>query len=81
MGAIKREMNNGKWTAFAIAYQCVFAYVVALIVYQLGLMFSGAGFGLWTVVAIALLAFMVYMLVRRNKYDENHLTQRVRIGA
>ena len=81
MGAIKREMNNGKWTLFAIAYQCVFAYVVALIVYQLGLLFSGAGFTVATAVAILLLAFLVYMIVRRNKYDENHLTQRVRSAA
>ena len=81
MGAIKREMNNGKWTLFAIAYQCVFAYVVALIVYQLGLLFSGAGFTVATAVAILLLAFLVYMIVRRNKYDENHLTQTVKNAA
>jgi len=45
MGAIKREMNNGKWTAFAIGYQCLFAYGVALIVFQLGKFLAGAGFG------------------------------------
>ncbi len=81
MGAIKREMNNGKWTAFAIAYQCVFAYVIALIVYQLGLLFTGGGFGAGTAVAIVLLAFIIYMLVRKNRYDESHFTQKVKVGA
>ena len=77
IGAIRREMNSGKWTWFAIGYQCVFAYVIALIVYQLGLLFSGAGFTLWTAAAIVLLAALIYMLVRRNKYDDNHLTRGV----
>ena len=81
MGAIKREMNNGKWTAFAIAYQCLFAYAIGLIVYQLGLLFSGAGFTLWTAVAILLVVFFVYMLVRKNRYDEEHFTQKVKVGA
>ncbi len=76
MGAIKREMNNGKWTAFAISYQCVFAYAVALVVYQLGLLFGGA-FSLWTVVAIAVLAGLIYLLVRPNRYNDEHFTQRV----
>ncbi len=76
IGAIKREMNNGKWTWFAILYQCGFAYAVALIVYQLGLLFNGAGFGIGTVAAIVVLAFLAYMLFRRNRYDENHLRGR-----
>ena len=81
MGAIKREMNNGKWTAFAIAYQCVFAYVIGLIVYQLGLLFSGAGFTLLTAVAVVLLVGLVYMLVRRNRYDDEHLTGKAKVVA
>ena len=81
MGAIKREMNNGKWTAFAIAYQCLFAYAIGLIVYQLGLLFSGAGFTLWTAVAILLVVFLVYMLVRKNRYEDEHFTQKVKVGA
>ena len=81
MGAIKREMNNGKWTAFAIAYQCVFAYIIGLIVYQLGLLFSGAGFTLLTAVAVVLLVGIVYMLVRKNRYDDEHLTKKVKVGA
>ena len=81
MGAIKREMNNGKWTAFAIGYQCLFAYAVALTVYQLGLLFAGAGFGVGTAVALLLVAFFLYMLLRKNRYDDNRLTQKVKIGA
>ena len=77
IGAIRREMNSAKWTGFAIGYQCIFAYVVALIVYQLGRMFAGAGVTAWTFVALLLLATLVYLLVRRNRYDDNHLTQKV----
>ena len=74
IGAIKREMNNAKWTWFAIGYQCGFAYVIALIVNQIGAMFLGNGniFGL--IVAILLIAGIVYMLFRKNKYDDNTLT-------
>ena len=72
MGAIRREMASGKWTAFAIGYMCVFAYVVSLMVYQLGLLFTGV-FTVWTVVAIALLAAMIYLLVRKNPCSDNAL--------
>ena len=65
MGAIKREMNNPKWTLGAIGYMCGFAYVVALIVYQLGGLIAGqVAFSLWSVVAIALLAGLLYLLFR-----------------
>ena len=67
MGAIKREMNNGKWTAFAIGYMCVFAYACSLIVYQLGAWFIGTGSIIGTIAAVLVLAFMVYMLVRPAK--------------
>ena len=67
MGAIKREMNNGKWTAFAITYQCAAAYIVGLIVYQLGMAFTGS-FGVGTLFGVAALAFVVYMLFRKDKY-------------
>lgn len=77
IGAMKREFNNGKWTLFAVAYQCGFAYVVALIVYQLGLLFAGVGFTVATAIAIVLLVALVYLLVRKNPYNENHLTQKV----
>ena len=78
MGAIKREMNNGKWTAFAIGYMCVFAYAVSMIVYRIGMLLSGA-FSIWTVVAIILLAAMIYLLVRKNPYRE--ATLRVKTSA
>ena len=70
MGAIKREMNNGKWTWFAIGYLCVFAYVVSLIIYQLGSFFTGGGFTVFTAIAFILLAILIYVLVRKNKYEE-----------
>ena len=81
MGAIKREMNNAKWTLFAIGYQCVLAYGVSLVVYQLGLLFSGAGFGVATAVAILLVALLAYLVLRKNRYDENHLIQKVKVQA
>ncbi len=66
MGAIKREMNNAKWTAFAIGYMCVFAYCVALMVYQFGGLFTGeVTFGLGTVAAVLVLALMIYLLFRK----------------
>ena len=65
-GAIRREMNSARWTAFAIGYMCVFAYIVSMIVYQIGMMFAGV-FTAWTVVAFALLAVMLYFLLRKNK--------------
>ena len=79
MGAIKREMNNGKWTAFAIGYMCVFAYAAALIVYRIGLLFTGA-FSIWTVVAIAVLVGMIYLLVRKNPYREDTLKVKTSVG-
>lgn len=68
MGAIKREMNNGKWTAGAITYMCVFAYAVSLIVYNIGLLIAHGTFTVWTVAAFAVLAVLIYLLVRKNKY-------------
>lgn len=81
MGAIRREMNNAGWTWFAIGYQCVFAYVAALIVYQLGLLFAGAGFNPWTAAALLLLAGAAYLLLRKNKYDGNHFTLKTGVQA
>ena len=71
MGAIKREMNSTKWTTFAIGYECVFAYAIALVVYQLGSLFTGRGFTVGTVAGIAVLAVLIYALVRpEKKYSE-----------
>lgn len=67
MGAIRREMNNGKWTWFAISYMCVFAYAVSFMIFQFGSLIQGNGNVIGTVFAIGVLAFMVYMLVRKNK--------------
>ena len=69
MGAIKREMNNGKWTAIAIGYMCLLAYCASLVVYQIGGLITGeVGFNIFTIVAIAIIVFTIYMLVRPNKY-------------
>ena len=74
MGAIKREMNNAKWTLGAIGYMCGFAYVVSMIVYQLGGLITGeAVFSLWTVVAVAALAGILYLLFRKG-YQGEHET-------
>ena len=81
MGAIRREMNNGKWTAFAITYQCVFAYAISLIIYQFGLLFTGAMGGinvLWLVIAALLAVGMLFQLFRPYK-ESGRLTQRVKI--
>ena len=67
IGAIKREMNNRKWTWFAIGYQCGFAYVIALMINQFGGLFTGHVNILGVIVAVALLAGMIYMLVRPYK--------------
>jgi len=67
MGAIRREMNSAKWTWFAIGYMCVFAYAVALIVWQLGLLFAGSVNILGLIVAVALLGAIGYQLFRPYK--------------
>jgi len=70
MGAIKREMNSAKWTWGAIGYMCCFAYVIAMIVYQIGGLFTGeAAFGIFTVIAFALLVGLLYLLFRPYKED------------
>lgn len=75
MGAIKREMNNWRWTAFSIGYMCVFAYVISMIVYQIGGLFTGeATFGVFTILALVALAALIYLLVRPNKYKNGILT-------
>ena len=71
MGAIKREMNNGKWTAIAIGYMCLLAYCTSLVIYQIGGLFTGeTAFGLGTVAALVILAAVLYLLFRRNKYQD-----------
>ncbi len=70
MGAIKREMNNWKWSVGAIAYMCVFAYAISLIVFQIGALISGGGFTILTAVAFIVLAAIIWLLVRPNKYSK-----------
>lgn len=79
IGAIKREMNSAKWTWFAIGYQCAFAYVIALMIYQFGSLFTGNVNIIGLIVAIAVLAFIVYMLFR--PYSEStKLTRNVKVS-
>lgn len=70
MGAIKREMNNTKWFWIAIGYQCGFAYICSLIVYQLGSLFNGGSFGFGTIVGFILLIGLIYLLVRPLKESD-----------
>lgn len=70
MGAIKREMNNTKWFWIAIGYQCGFAYICSLIVYQLGSLFNGESFGFGTIVGFILLIGLIYLLVRPSKESD-----------
>ncbi len=73
IGAIKREMNSAKWTWFAIGYQTIFAYLVSLCIYRIGGLFFGVGFGVWTVIAIIVLIFGLWLLLRPYK-KSNKLT-------
>ena len=65
MGAIRREMNSAKWTAFAIGYQCVFAYAVSLMIYQFGMAFTGGLNVLGLIAAVLVALFAIFMLVKR----------------
>ena len=80
MGAIKREMNSRKWFWFAIGYECGFAYVIALIVNQLGNFFTGTVNVIGLIFAIALIALIIYMLVRPYK-ESTKLEKDVKVGA
>lgn len=68
-------MNNAKWTWFAIGYQCGFAYIISMIVYQLGCLFAGdiKSHIIGIIAALIATAVLCYMLFRKNKYDNNHL--------
>ena len=78
IGAIKREMNNAKWTCFAVAYQCVFAYAIALMINQFGGLFTGNVNVIGLIFAVLVLAFMIYMLVRPYK-EANTLKTAVKV--
>jgi ferrous iron transport protein B len=76
MGAIKREMNNGKWTMFAIGYQCFFAYLVALVINQLGNLAVGNANVFGVIVAVLIIVFALYMLFRPYK-EASTLTRKI----
>lgn len=80
IGAIRREMNNAKWTVFAIGYQCLFAYAVSLIIYQFGLLFTGSVNVIGLIFAVVILAFMIYMLIRPYK-ESSRLTRTVNVNS
>ncbi len=79
IGAIKREMNNAKWTCFAILYQCGFAYAIALIVTQIGNLFTGNVNVIGLIAAVALIALMVYMLFIKKYTEASKLTAQVKV--
>lgn len=69
IGAIRREMGNMKWTLIAIGYQTILAYLVSLVIYQLGsFIFLGSSFGIGTIIAIIVILFTLYMMFRKSKY-------------
>ena len=61
----RAELGSAKWTWFSVGYQTVFAYIIALIIYQTGSLINGGGFGFWTAVAFVLIAALIYLLVRK----------------
>ena len=77
IGAIRREMNNAGWTWFAIAYQCGFAYAVALMIYQFGRLFTGNASVIGVIVALAVLGTMIYVLFFKKYHEATRLTRRV----
>ena len=80
IGAIRREMNSPKWTWFAIAYQTLFAYAVALMIYQFGAMFIGQTNVVGLIAAVAVLAVMIYMLFIKKYSEATKLTRNVKVN-
>ena len=81
IGAIKREMNNAKWTAFAILYQCGFAYAIALMITQFGGLFTGESNIVGVIASAAILAFMIYMLFVKKYHEASTFTGKVKVKA
>jgi len=79
IGAIRREMNSAKWTWFAIGYQCLFAYAIALMINQFGGLFTGHVNVIGLIAALIILAGMVYMLFIKKYHEATTLTDKVRI--
>ena len=80
IGAIKREMNNAKWTWFAIGYQTILAYAVSLCIYQLGTWFTTGSFGIGAIVAILLVILFIYLMIRPYK-ESKSLDVRIKAGS
>ena len=78
IGAIKREMNSAKWTWFAVGYQCLFAYAVALMIYQIGSIFTGGLSVIGLIAALLVLAVILYMLFKPYR-ESIRLTAQVRV--
>lgn len=75
MGAIKREMGNAKWTAASIGYMSIFAYAISMIVYQIGGLFTGeASFGIFTILAFAVLAVLLFMIFRKGHKNDSPIS-------
>ena len=81
IGAIKREMNNAKWTAFAITYQCCFAYAVALMITQFGKLFTGEANIIGVIASVIILAFMCYMLFVKKYHEASKFKGNVKVKA
>lgn len=81
IGAIKREMASAKWTVFAIGYQCVFAYCVSLMIYQFGLLLSGAAFSIGSAAAVVILALLLFLLFRPDPDHRTALKRRAAVNA
>lgn len=81
IGAIKREMNNAKWTAFAITYQCCFAYAIALMITQFGGLFTGDANIIGVIAAAAIFAFMCYMLFVKKYHEASKFKGNVKVKA
>lgn len=77
IGAIKREMNQARWTWFAIGYQTIFAYAVTLCIYQIGTFVTGGTFTVWTVIAFATAAIFIYLLLRPEKSVKSAVSGRM----
>lgn len=80
IGAIKREMNNAKWTIFAVAYQCVFAYVIAFMIFQFATFLTTGVFGIGTIIALLFLLVMLYLLFRPESEKQMQL-EKVKVNA
>ncbi|MFR6315849.1 MAG: ferrous iron transport protein B [[Clostridium] innocuum] len=80
IGAIKREMNNAKWTIFAVAYQCVFAYVIAFMIFQFATFLTTGVFGVGTIIALLFLLVMLYLLFRPESEKQMQL-EKVNVNA